>query len=153
MAVSLTDTSSKGYHFNCPPLPVRRSLTRSLHWRAVNVSTRGSVRQSLRNRFRWWAEPLSRRKRGWRPHRAPISVRGGGCWPFSEAFEAYFSFFGGFFGGCFLTIYGKIDFFAFFGGFLKSNFEIIYIYIIYFDSKFDSNHDLSRLVLICLHER
>ena len=70
-----------------------------------------------------------------------------------EDSEAYFSFYGGFFGGCFLTIYRKIDFFAFFGGFSISNFEIIYIYIICLDSKFDSNHDLSRLVLIYFHER
>ena len=88
-----------------------------------------------------------------RLHCTPISDRGGGQRPFSEDSEAYFFFFGGFFGGCFLTIYRKTDFFAFFGGFSISNFQIIYIYIIKVDINFDSNQLFSRLVLIYLHER
>lgn len=92
------------------------------------------------------------RTRG-RLHCTLISVRGWGQWPFSEDSEAYFSFFGGFFGECFLIIYRKTDFFAFFGGFFISNFQIIYIYIIKSDINFDSNQHFSRLVLIYLHER
>lgn len=92
------------------------------------------------------------RTRG-RLHCTLTSDMGWGQWPFSEDSEAYFFFFGGFFGGCFLTIYRKTDFFAFFGGLSISNFQIIYIYIIKSDINFDSNQHFSRLVLICLHER
>ena len=69
--------------------------------------------------------------------------QGWGQRPFSEDSEAYFFFFGGFFGGCFLTIYRKTDFFTFFGGFSVSNFQIIYIYIIRFSVDFDNGQHFS----------